>query len=121
MKLNVIGFCVMAVLTSAGAGAAPPTSPKDGTFWVGPYYLGMSAGEARAVGITACQPFGSSSVKCKATYGPIDGVDTFTVVIGERTGKVEEIETGQRQPALQGQSTVRHQGSHQATNPGTSL
>lgn len=86
---SVLSLSAVAIATFASNAASAPSTGE--TFWIGPYYLGMPATEARAIGIEACKPV-TRAVKCTATYGPIDGKDLFTVTIGDKSGRVEEID-----------------------------
>lgn len=58
---------------------------------VGPYYLGMSAAEARKVGIADCKPWGRST-KCAATYGPLKDSTGFSLLLDSRAQAVKSIE-----------------------------
>lgn len=58
---------------------------------VGPYYLGMSAAEARKAGIVDCKPWGGST-KCAATYGPLKDRTGFILLLDNKVQTVKSIE-----------------------------
>jgi len=58
---------------------------------IGPYYLGMSAPEARKVGIADCRPWGDLT-RCAATYGPLKDNTGFILLLDNKSQIVKSIE-----------------------------
>ncbi len=82
------------VILSALLVIEPANAAEDQqkTFYVGPYFLGMTAASARKIGLENCKPFGKKLTQCDAANTGYSNQKYFNIYFTNNSNRIERIE-----------------------------